>query len=132
MYVTYNLSLNRQFIFSITKCSIINQINLPNTIIMLLWLVLKEIKIYLHFYIKSVIKRRDKHIKDPCEPNPCGDNTRCQSVLIRKSPVISCECLIGFKVPVGGNSADGCIEVFLFLMTKCYDLLFFVFHSLTL
>lgn len=48
--------------------------------------------------------------KDPCEPNPCGDNTRCQSVLIRKSPVISCECLIGFKVPVGGNSADGCIE----------------------
>ena len=48
---------------------------------------------------------------DPCSPNPCGPNTRCMSVLIRKQPVISCECLIGYKYPVGGSQDDGCIEV---------------------
>jgi len=47
---------------------------------------------------------------DPCSPNPCGPNTRCMSVLIRKQPVISCECLIGYKYPVGGSQDDGCIE----------------------
>ena len=49
-------------------------------------------------------------IKDLCSPNPCGDNTRCISTLVRSSPVISCECLIGYQVPTGGDPFDGCIE----------------------
>ena len=49
--------------------------------------------------------------EDPCQPNPCGDNTRCSSTFISESPVISCECLIGFKVPEGGDPFDGCYEV---------------------
>ena len=49
--------------------------------------------------------------EDPCQPNPCGDNTRCSSTFINASPVISCECLIGFKVPDGGDPFDGCYEV---------------------
>jgi len=48
---------------------------------------------------------------DPCTPNPCGDNTRCSSSPIRGAPVISCECLIGYEVPVGGDPFDGCIEL---------------------
>ena len=49
--------------------------------------------------------------KDPCEPNPCGENTRCQAVFIRGNPVISCDCLPNYKYPVGGDSSDGCVEV---------------------
>ena len=51
---------------------------------------------------------------DPCSPNLCGPNTRCMSVNIRKQPVISCECLIGYKYPVGGSQDDGCVEVGMF------------------
>ena len=47
---------------------------------------------------------------DPCTPNPCGSNTRCSSTLSGTSPVISCECLIGYYVPTGGDPFDGCIE----------------------
>ena len=49
--------------------------------------------------------------RDPCEPNPCGENTRCQAVFIRGNPVISCDCLPNYKYPVGGDSSDGCVEV---------------------
>lgn len=48
--------------------------------------------------------------RDPCEPNPCGENTRCQAVFIRGNPVISCDCLPNYKYPVGGDSSDGCVE----------------------
>ena len=49
--------------------------------------------------------------EDPCLPNPCGDNTRCSSTFSRGSPLISCECLIGYQVPTGGDPFDGCYEV---------------------
>ena len=55
--------------------------------------------------------------RDPCEPNPCGENTRCQAVFIRGNPVISCDCLPNYKYPVGGDSSDGCVEV-----SDAYDL----------
>ena len=48
--------------------------------------------------------------EDPCTPNPCGDNTRCASSYNGANPVISCECLIGYHVPDGGDPFDGCIE----------------------
>ena len=48
--------------------------------------------------------------EDPCTPNPCGDNTRCASSYSGSNPVISCECLIGYHVPDGGDPFDGCIE----------------------
>eukprot|EP00090_Calanus_glacialis_P046329 TRINITY_DN9053_c0_g1_i4.p1 TRINITY_DN9053_c0_g1~~TRINITY_DN9053_c0_g1_i4.p1 ORF type:complete len:233 (+),score=68.04 TRINITY_DN9053_c0_g1_i4:45-743(+) len=48
--------------------------------------------------------------EDPCMPNPCGDNTRCASSYNGANPVISCECLIGYHVPDGGDPFDGCIE----------------------
>ena len=44
---------------------------------------------------------------DPCTPSPCGDNTRCYT---GASQVISCECLIGYQVPLGGDPFDGCVE----------------------
>jgi len=43
-------------------------------------------------------------------PNPCGENTRCASSFNGGNPVISCECLIGFFVPDGGDPFDGCLE----------------------
>ena len=49
--------------------------------------------------------------RDPCEPNPCGENTRCQAVFSRGNPVISCDCLPDYKYPLGGDSSDGCVEV---------------------
>ena len=61
---------------------------------------------------------------DPCSPNPCGPNTRCMSVNIRKQPVISCECLIGYKYPVGGSQDDGCVEVGMFIISP-HDLTIF-------
>ena len=48
--------------------------------------------------------------EDPCTPNPCGDNTRCASSYNGASPVIACECLIGYRVPDGGDPFDGCIK----------------------
>ena len=48
--------------------------------------------------------------EDPCTPNPCGDNTRCASSYNGPNPVISCECLIGYRVPEGGDPFDGCIK----------------------
>ena len=47
--------------------------------------------------------------EDPCSPNPCGANTRCASSYSGTNPVISCECLIGYRVPDGGDPFDGCI-----------------------
>jgi len=47
--------------------------------------------------------------EDPCSPNPCGANTRCSSSYSGTNPVISCECLIGYRVPDGGDPFDGCI-----------------------
>lgn len=49
--------------------------------------------------------------QDPCTPNPCGENTRCSSTPIRGAPVISCECLIGYEVPAGGDPFDGCVDL---------------------
>ena len=40
--------------------------------------------------------------QNPCEPNPCGINTRCLTQPGRSgSPVISCKCLAGryLKIP---------------------------------
>ena len=37
-----------------------------------------------------------------------------QAVLVRSSPVISCECLPGHKYPVGGDQGDGCVPVNIF------------------
>merc|ERR1712106_735683 len=48
--------------------------------------------------------------EDPCIPNPCGANTRCASTMSGANPVISCECLLGYHVPDGGDPFDGCIE----------------------
>merc|ERR1712002_1306936 len=48
--------------------------------------------------------------EDPCIPNPCGENTRCASTFSGGNPVISCECLLGFYVPDGGDPFDGCLE----------------------
>ena len=64
--------------------------------------------------------------KDPCEPNPCGENTRCQAVFIRGNPVISCDCLPDYKYPLGGDSSDGCVEV-----RKCTFRFLSIFNSLS-
>ena len=45
---------------------------------------------------------------DPCVPNECGPNTRCLSIIVRNTPVISCECLPGFTYPQAGDISDGC------------------------
>ena len=44
---------------------------------------------------------------DPCTPSPCGENTRCYA---GAGQIISCECLIGYQVPLGGDPFDGCVE----------------------
>eukprot|EP00092_Neocalanus_flemingeri_P002954 GFUD01003160.1.p1 GENE.GFUD01003160.1~~GFUD01003160.1.p1 ORF type:complete len:237 (-),score=83.65 GFUD01003160.1:87-797(-) len=48
--------------------------------------------------------------EDPCTPNPCGDNSLCSSAYSGDTPVIACECLIGYRVPDGGDPFDGCVE----------------------
>ena len=62
------------------------------------------------FFIILFLPVASLGIKDLCTPNPCGDNTRCVSTLSRTSPLISCDCLIGYQVPTGGDPFDGCIE----------------------
>ena len=49
---------------------------------------------------------------DPCTPSPCGDHTWCTYSYYGHgdSPVISCQCLIGYHVPAGGDPFDGCIK----------------------
>jgi len=47
--------------------------------------------------------------QNPCEPNPCGINTRCLTQPGRSgSPVISCKCLAGFRQ---GDPFEGCSAV---------------------
>jgi len=42
--------------------------------------------------------------QDICNPNPCGENTRCYA----NGGIIGCECITGFMVPDGGDPFDGC------------------------
>jgi len=44
--------------------------------------------------------------KNPCEPNPCGENTLCYS----NGGIIGCECVSGFAIPEGGDPFDGCFS----------------------
>jgi len=44
--------------------------------------------------------------KNPCEPNPCGENTLCYS----NGGIIGCECVSGFVIPEGGDPFDGCFS----------------------
>ena len=44
--------------------------------------------------------------QNPCEPNPCGPNTRCLTQAGSSRPVISCKCL-------PGNSFRNCTNSFL-------------------
>ena len=53
--------------------------------------------------------------------------TTCwQAVLVRSSPVISCECLPGHKYPVGGDQGDGCVPVN--IGEACLYILFWLSH----
>ena len=61
---------------------------------------------YFFFMLPLLIKAQE----DPCTPNPCGENTRCASSFSGSNPVISCECLLGYYVPDGGDPFDGCLE----------------------
>ena len=61
---------------------------------------------YFFFILPLLIKAQE----DPCTPNPCGENTRCASSFSGSNPVISCECLLGYYVPDGGDPFDGCLE----------------------
>lgn len=44
--------------------------------------------------------------QDPCQPNPCGENTLCYS----NGGIIGCECVAGFIIPEGGDPFDGCFQ----------------------
>jgi len=46
---------------------------------------------------------------DPCTPNPCGENNRCSASFSGSSPILACECLIGYHQPVGGDPFGGCV-----------------------
>jgi len=48
--------------------------------------------------------RPQEEEKNPCEPNPCGENTLCYS----NGGIIGCECVSGFVIPEGGDPFDGC------------------------
>merc|ERR1712193_311416 len=46
--------------------------------------------------------------QNPCEPNPCGKNTRCLTQSNSGRSVISCKCLPGFRQ---GEAFIGCDPV---------------------
>jgi len=63
-------------------------------------------KFFLLLLVAYATTQQQEEEKNPCEPNPCGENTLCYS----NGGIIGCECVAGFVIPDGGDPFDGCFS----------------------
>ena len=70
----------------------------PSTLVQLAFPFKKHNRMDKHFYslfVIFLIYTQECWGQNPCEPNPCGENTRCLTQVGSSRPVISCKCLPG-------------------------------------